>query len=174
MSVLVGTNKLSEGGKIYRVKDKYTHEDYDAFQVKNDIALVKLTEPITFTEKIQPIQLETEYVGENKTVILSGWGSISYPGGEAPDKLQQIDLIVENLKTCQSKNKHNIDDTQICAKGIKHFGACHGDSGGPLIGTNKKQVGIVSYGHPCAAGYPDVFTRVSKYMWWIKSYVKLP
>lgn len=46
-----------------------------------------------------------------------------------------------------------------------------GDSGGPLIlkkGNRAIQIGIVSFSIPCAVpGYPDVFTRVSKYIDWI-------
>lgn len=42
-----------------------------------------------------------------------------------------------------------------------------GDSGGPLV-ANGVQVGIVSYGYPCAIGHPDVFTRVYSFLNWIK------
>ena len=42
-----------------------------------------------------------------------------------------------------------------------------GDSGGPLV-ADGKQIGIVSFGEPCAVGTPDVFTRVSSYTKWIK------
>lgn len=41
-----------------------------------------------------------------------------------------------------------------------------GDSGGPLV-VNGSQVGIVSFGRPCAVGYPDVYTRVSSFTSWI-------
>ncbi|KAL7448475.1 hypothetical protein ACHAWC_000651 [Mediolabrus comicus] len=62
----------------------------------------------------------------------------------------------------------------------KFTGACNGDSGGPLfqvdkdgeIGDYPTQVGIVSWGIPCAIpGYPDVYTRVSYYAEWIKETV---
>jgi len=46
-----------------------------------------------------------------------------------------------------------------------------GDSGGPLVqttGNKATQIGIVSFSIPCAVyGYPDVFTKVSKYIDWI-------
>lgn len=41
-----------------------------------------------------------------------------------------------------------------------------GDSGSPLV-VNGTQVGIVSFGRPCAIGYPDVYTRVSSFISWI-------
>lgn len=48
-----------------------------------------------------------------------------------------------------------------------------GDSGSPLVTTSPDgggapvQVGIVSFGKPCARGLPDVYTRVSSYAEWI-------
>lgn len=55
----------------------------------------------------------------------------------------------------------------ICAfTGAVHHGMCKGDSGGPLVADNTL-IGIVSFGRPCARGYPDGFTRVSTYKQWI-------
>lgn len=48
-----------------------------------------------------------------------------------------------------------------------HF---QGDSGGPLV-ENEYQVGVVSWGIPCAKGKPDVFTRVYSYLDWIKEHM---
>lgn len=46
-----------------------------------------------------------------------------------------------------------------------------GDSGGPLV-ANGVQIGVVSWGLPCALGAPDVYTRVYSYKDWIDGYVK--
>lgn len=46
-----------------------------------------------------------------------------------------------------------------------------GDSGGPLV-NDDEQVGVVSWGIPCAKGEPDVFTRVYSYLTWINSNMK--
>lgn len=42
-----------------------------------------------------------------------------------------------------------------------------GDSGGPLVSADGTQIGIVSFGVPCAIGAPDVFTRVYAHVDWI-------
>ena len=42
-----------------------------------------------------------------------------------------------------------------------------GDSGGPLVADNKV-IGIASFVEPCALGVPDVYTRVSAYLSWMK------
>lgn len=46
-----------------------------------------------------------------------------------------------------------------------------GDSGGPLVADNV-QIGVVSWGTPCARGQPDVFTRVYNYIDWIKDHIE--
>ena len=42
-----------------------------------------------------------------------------------------------------------------------------GDAGSPLV-TAGIQIGIASWGSPCAQGYPDVHTRVYSYIEWIR------
>lgn len=60
----------------------------------------------------------------------------------------------------------------LCAySGNKGTGICIGDSGGPLT-SNKKLIGISSWGVACAKGYPDGFTRISVFAPWIDQIVK--
>ncbi|KAL6447949.1 hypothetical protein ACFW04_000185 [Cataglyphis niger] len=54
---------------------------------------------------------------------------------------------------------------------LSGWGTTNGDSGGPLVADNE-QIGVVSWGIPCARGRPDVFTRVSSYMNWIKQHLE--
>ena len=58
----------------------------------------------------------------------------------------------------------------IFAKYFKNDVVCYqGDSGGPLA-AHDRVIGLVSFGMiRCADGVPDVFTRVSAYLSWIKN-----
>ena len=66
-----------------------------------------------------------------------------------------------------------IEESVLCTINAKNVGACHGDSGGPLVDAadpeNKVLVGLVSWGVPCARGFPDAFTRVHYFVDWIKN-----
>ncbi|KAK5640450.1 hypothetical protein RI129_011261 [Pyrocoelia pectoralis] len=166
LSVIAGSNKLSSGGDSYEIESIRSHAEYDSWNIYNDIAIVKLKTPIVFTDKVKKIDLETEYVGAAVDCVLSGWGSLSYPGS-LPDNLQHIDLKTITSEDCADLMNHGtLDRTQICTLTKAGEGACHGDSGGPLVAN--KQIGIVSFGFPCARGYPDAFTRVSAYKDWIE------
>lgn len=93
-------------------------------------------------------------------------------GGPLPLKLQY--LVVRSLDNNECRSRHQteiaayVHNTTLCTLRDVGQGACHGDSGGPLATVGvRKLIGIVSWGYPCARGYPDGFTRVSSYIDWI-------
>lgn len=61
-----------------------------------------------------------------------------------------------------------VTNSSICALLAKGQGVCFGDSGSPLVARGKL-IGIVSWGIPCAMGFPDVYTRISFFLDWILS-----
>ncbi|OWR49200.1 putative serine-type enodpeptidase [Danaus plexippus plexippus] len=171
IKVVVGTNSLTSGGEKYSVEKIIVHEDYDGGEIINDVSVVKVSTDIEFTDLVQPIQLPKTDTAEGAVLTLTGWGRTSYPGS-LPDRLQVISLIALSVNQCQQIYKgivsSNVYDTQICSLTKSGEGACHGDSGGPLV-EGDKVVGIVSWGVPCARGYPDVYTRVYSFKDWILS-----
>lgn len=66
-----------------------------------------------------------------------------------------------------------ITERHLCALKARSYGICFGDSGGPLVLNDTNElIGIVSFGLPCADGVPDIFTRVSEYVGWIKNAIR--
>ncbi|XP_012272593.1 chymotrypsin-1 [Orussus abietinus] len=170
ISVVVGTNTLDEGGDVYKVQKIIGHPKYSSLLIRNDIGLIQVDTPIVFGDKVKPVQLPTENFKKNDyPAILSGWGTTSYPG-DVPNKLQHITLSVIDQRECLNTSLRVTDDN-ICTLNKKGEGACHGDSGGPLV-ADGVQIGVVSWGTPCAKGRPDVFTRVFSYVDWIKNHLE--
>ncbi|OXU29928.1 hypothetical protein TSAR_004391 [Trichomalopsis sarcophagae] len=163
--------QLPSGIQVYVYQAEYLtyHEKFSMNRLVNDIGLIRVTEEIEFNEKVQPIALTSVDVSKVDTpVVLSGWGRIKL-GGAVPNNLQEIDLKVVSQERCNQSwsPTYPITESHICTLTKVGEGACHGDSGGPLV-ADKVQVGIVSFGRPCAKGEPDVFTRVYTFLDWIQ------
>ncbi|CAH0699285.1 unnamed protein product [Spodoptera exigua] len=173
MIVVVGTTNRLIGGDTYSVDKIAIHEKYDSTEIKNDVSVIKVSRDIKFNDVVQPIALPDEDTGAGVDLFLSGWGRLSYPGS-LPVQLQMINLTSLSVKQCQNvyQNINPVFSSQICSLTKSGEGACHGDSGGPLV-ADSKVVGIVSWGMPCARGYPDVYTRVYSFLDWIKPKITL-
>lgn len=51
------------------------HPNHSSILKSNDIGLIKLTERISFNDKIQPACLYTDFdVDSNEKVVVTGWG----------------------------------------------------------------------------------------------------
>lgn len=165
LSVVAGSNLLSSGGVTREVSKIIYNKDFSFTTTQNDIGLIKLAEPLSFDENIKPIPTQDGDVAVGSEATLIGWGLTSYPGS-IPNNLQFIDLKTISTSACKEYHGEQVTDKQVCTLTEKGEGACQGDSGGPLI-SNGKLTGLVSWGLPCAQGYPDVFTRVSAFKDWI-------
>ncbi|XP_008212399.1 serine protease 120 isoform X2 [Nasonia vitripennis] len=168
ISAVVGTNYLDKGGDKYQSKRIIAHPMYNSLMIRNDVGLIELDKDIVFGDKVQPVKLpESDFDKADYPAELSGWGTTSYPGSP-PNELQHITLNVIEQNECLNTS-FRVTKRNICTLTKKGEGACHGDSGGPLV-SDGVQIGVVSWGTPCAKGKPDVFTRVYSYVDWIKKY----
>uniref|UniRef100_A0A668UST4 Peptidase S1 domain-containing protein n=1 Tax=Oreochromis aureus TaxID=47969 RepID=A0A668UST4_OREAU len=146
------------------------HPNYNSKTNDNDICLLRLSSPVTFTSYISPVCLaasdSTFYSGVNSWV--TGWGNtgegVSLP---FPQNLMEVEVPVVGNRQCNCDNGvGTITDNMICA-GLSAGGkdSCQGDSGGPMvIKQNGRwiQAGVVSFGEGCARpNFPGVYARVS-------------
>uniref|UniRef100_A0A3B3HP20 Peptidase S1 domain-containing protein n=1 Tax=Oryzias latipes TaxID=8090 RepID=A0A3B3HP20_ORYLA len=144
------------------------HPNFNSATQNNDIALLQLSSPVTFTNYITPVCLpstgSTFYSGVNTWV--TGWGTIriSLP---APQTLQEVQIPIVGNRRCKcSYGASLITDNMMCA-GLLAGGkdSCQGDSGGPLVikqNIRWIQAGIVSFGKGCALpNFPGIYTRVT-------------
>ncbi|KAL9693689.1 hypothetical protein quinque_012974 [Culex quinquefasciatus] len=150
------------------------HRSFDQNSYNHDIALLKLRKPVDFTKTIKPVCLpkdRSEPSGQIGTVV--GWGRTS-EGGTLPGIVQHVDVPILTLDQCRNMKYRasRITSNMLCA-GKGKQDSCQGDSGGPLLvrkGDKHEIVGIVSWGVGCGrAGYPGVYTRVARYLPWIRA-----
>lgn len=139
--------------------------------VLNDIALIRLEEPIEFSDTIQPVELPSESSWFNGIqAVASGFGLQNTSAPSIAPVLQWAHLnTISNLECYRSFGFLVARTSVICAVGRQGESACNGDSGGPLITEDGVQIGLTSFGsgEGCHRGFPSVFTRVTRYLDWI-------
>merc|ERR1712212_406691 len=148
--------------------DFFVHEDWDSFNIVNDLALIKLPQKVELNEYISTVSLPSSYVSVGTTVTPTGWGKPSDSASGTSDVLRQVDVPVMSNDDCDAIYG-NIGAGEICIDAAGGKGTCNGDSGGPL-NYNGATYGITSFGSSagCEKGYPDAFTRVYHYLDWIE------
>ncbi|KAJ8368669.1 hypothetical protein SKAU_G00086970 [Synaphobranchus kaupii] len=152
------------------------HPYYNSYTFDNDIALMELSSPVTFSQRIKPICLPsaTHDFPAGKNVWITGWGA-TREGGYGASVLQKAEVRIINGTICNNLMGGQITSRMMCA-GVLSGGvdACQGDSGGPLSAKEISSrrmflAGVVSWGDGCARrNKPGIYTRVTKFRSWIK------
>ncbi|EHH27068.1 hypothetical protein EGK_17177, partial [Macaca mulatta] len=182
--VVLGQHNLytAESGSLaVSVSKNVGHQGWDSDQVSKgyDIALVKLADPVSLTDKIQLACLPPActILPNNYPCYVTGWGNLQ-TNRAVPDDLQQGRLLIVDYATCSSPRSwgSTVKTNMICAGGDGVICTCNGDSGGPLncqAADGRWEVhGIGSLTSVLGCNYyymPSIFTRVSNYNDWINS-----
>lgn len=162
----LGRSAAVEGGFDRDVAEIIIHPDYQRLTYNRDVALWKLSEPITDVEVI-PLDTTGRFDAAGNVATVIGWGTTS-EGGSVTDVLREVEVPLMTNEDCDDDYPGEIYDEMLCA-GYPLGGkdACQGDSGGPLF-YEGVQVGVVSWGYGCARpGSAGVYARVSALADWI-------
>ncbi|KAK7831855.1 hypothetical protein U0070_016485 [Myodes glareolus] len=160
-----------------RVRAIVVHNNYRPTTRDNDIAVIQLERPITFTRNIHRVCLPaaTQSIIPGSVAYVTGWGSLTYGGNTVTDLRQGQVRIISN-EVCNEPAAYggSVLPGMLCA-GVPSgaVDACQGDSGGPLVQEDTRRlwfvVGIVSWGYQCGQpNKPGVYTRVTTYRDWIR------
>ncbi|MFF4172456.1 serine protease [Streptomyces sp. NPDC001744] len=176
VGVLLGDHDLTSGDDsphaVLAAPDRFlTHPEYDPETQRNDIALVRLAEPVVFGRDVRPVALPSPYAHgafDHTRVEAPGWGATS-SGGRASPVLRTVTLDTMDNAACEARGAFRVTPAQLCTYSPGRD-TCQYDSGGPLVRTVARKpylVGLVSYGRGCATDSPAVNTRVRSYLDWI-------
>uniref|UniRef100_A0A672RQW1 Zgc:165423 n=1 Tax=Sinocyclocheilus grahami TaxID=75366 RepID=A0A672RQW1_SINGR len=174
------SQKLTNSNELSRnVSEIIRHPEYNNLPHDNDMALLHLSSPVSFTNYIQPVCLAAEGSTFNSdTMWVTGWGNVNSGDLPSPQILQEVDVPVVGNSKCNCLYEESITDNMMCAGPLEGGkDSCQGDSGGPMVikqGSKWIQAGVVSFGEGCALpNFPGVYARVSKYQNWINQHVGL-
>ncbi|KAL4648260.1 coagulation factor IX [Arapaima gigas] len=162
----------------HQVAEQYLYPHYNPkkSQYNNDVALLRLSTPIAFSDYARPICLGayafTEMVlTKSTTSLVSGWGKMRFEGAESP-VLRKVTVPYVHRTECKYSSSDRITRNMFCAGYLTELkDSCQGDSGGPhatQYGDTWFLTGVVSWGEECAKeGKYGVYTFVSRYYLWI-------
>lgn len=175
-SVVVGTHNLSAPSKRMTPRVIVIHQ-FSVYQMTNDIAMIKLPEPVSsLNTNAKVINLPREFEENNyQLATVSGFGDTKEKEDKASTRLKIATVIIRPKDQCKAFHGNEFyEDMQICAGLLRGTNdTCQGDSGGPLFAKRPDGslvlLGITSWGNGCGRRrMPGVYTRVSNYLGWIR------
>uniref|UniRef100_A0A3B5LQ92 Peptidase S1 domain-containing protein n=1 Tax=Xiphophorus couchianus TaxID=32473 RepID=A0A3B5LQ92_9TELE len=148
----------------------------------NDIALIKLKEPLEFSKNVAPVNLpkDDDIFDSSSECWIAGWWEKINVWGEKSNTLQEMEVRIVGQTRCEATFP-DLSDNMLCAgspAGGKY--CCNhppGDHGGPLMcrtASGFVQVGIMSFHSPDDCHTPDrfgIYTQVFSYMDFIMTYI---
>ncbi len=172
VTIMAGKTKKSEGD-WKSVGAIFLHKSYKADGVDDDIALIRLAEPIA-GQNVAAIEVaqSTLKLIDNACLEVTGWGFTKPEVEEFSNVLQMAEIPY------LSKNDGACGKPGLMCAGKFRVDSCRGDSGGPLVLRRDPSpavlVGIVSNGPQAVCGGKSygVYTRVATYHDWIAAAIK--
>ncbi|XP_060743711.1 transmembrane protease serine 4a isoform X1 [Tachysurus vachellii] len=148
--------------------------DYNSAVNDYDLAMMRLTKPLTLGASVKPVCLPPYNLGltAGTSLVVTGWGNLQ-ENGQLSSNLQEAIVPLIDRAQCTRPAVYGDSLTQrmICAGYLQgNVDACQGDSGGPLVYLQEHWmlVGVVSWGVGCARpNLPGVYSNVDQMLNWV-------
>ncbi|XP_017060394.1 trypsin alpha-like [Drosophila ficusphila] len=169
--VRAGSSWIKSYGTLIHVAAIKSHEKYSKKTGVNDIAVMRLSEPLVFSSKVQSIPLAEKNPSPETLAKASGWGAVrvtvyqEIQFGEYPEHLKGVELLIQD---CQNYLFTTEDNVCVHSRGKS---TCAGDSGGPLV-VDQQLVGVTSFGLGKKCDGFVAFAGVPAFRNWILNAVK--
>lgn len=158
---------------IDRQIEKITvHSEYSQRTRLHDIALVRFTRDVNFSDTVQPICLPTVDSVVGTKSLLTGWLRES---GPLNGKKMYHPVNINGFAECApmyDRNQITLQSTQLCVDMGASRGECMDHAEGTLMQGNGSVwylAGVSSFGSKvCNSSIPVVYTNISAYVDWIR------
>jgi secreted trypsin-like serine protease len=188
-AVLGVTDYTDPHGQKLAVDRFVTDPSYDADHVRNDVALLHLSQPTSAPAMRLATTAESDagdYRSQDGVPNAAGWGATDEAGTQFSPELQQAYLQIHSPDECGRQLAGFDPSTQTCAGTAGQATACFGDSGGPLVETDASSGQAVLWGitsfrptpadgsAPCSKATPAVYTWIPAFADFIQSTLSGP
>lgn len=181
--VYMGTVSQSDLPRMNRIEKIIIHKDYNSNNNDHDIALLKLSHPVSFSNLVLPVCLPTssQVFSPGMECWTTGFGT-TYEGALSGSRqLMEVSVDLISTEECNSWRAYagRITRNMLCAGDLRDGGrdSCQGDSGGPLVCRTEGRwylAGITSWGEGCGQRYkPGVYANVDNLLPWIYTNTQL-
>jgi|LSQX01.1.fsa_nt_gb hypothetical protein len=166
----------SHSGKTYLISEVIVHEDFNNRTLVNDIALLKLQQPVDVVNA-KAVKLLTDadvMEGASDPGVMTwvtGWGLTQLSPEEFPWDLQKVQLPIVSEEQASVVWKNIAGNVIMAGYRNADRDACNGDSGGPMVvnvSGEYRLAGITSWGSEDCDTY-SAYTRISAYEDWIRT-----
>lgn len=175
-----GVVSLNDLPQPFFVEKILLNKNYNTATNDQDIALLKLTSPVAFNDKIQPACLpgfDQEFSASTQCWT-SGFGTTEEGSQSSSTDLMEVTVNLISRDVCNGRNVYRgaVTKYMLCAGDLAGGrDSCQGDSGGPLVCQGESEnrwyvIGITSWGFGCGrVNKPGVYTKVRSVLPWIYS-----
>ncbi|XP_061398828.1 trypsin delta-like [Musca vetustissima] len=165
LNVRVGSRFYNSGGEVVGISEVKIHPSYR--RSDNDIALLKLSKPLEFSDNIKNITIARKAPADGTAVVTSGWGLLRN-SGSTPNELQYTTMTALSHTNCR-RRLWTVSGTVLCLAPRNGNGVCGGDSGGPAV-YNNELVGVTNFVvGGCGSRFPDGYANVAYHYSFIKN-----
>ncbi len=177
--VLTAPPSAGQAAQVSKVVGVIVYEGFDRRAAVGDAALLVLATPTS----APPIRLATaatqRALGGGTPATIVGWGQTHFAQAGPPHAMRQARTVVQASRWCSRNAFPYFPAREVCTIDPPSYstGACHGDSGGPLLATDPAsgelvEIGIVSHGYGgCSTTLPSVFTRADVLEPWAQRWI---
>uniref|UniRef100_A0A7M4DVQ1 Transmembrane serine protease 13 n=1 Tax=Crocodylus porosus TaxID=8502 RepID=A0A7M4DVQ1_CROPO len=174
--VYVGSSDLRQRTEGISVSRIIINTNYSDDQDDYDIALMKLSRPLTLSAQVRPacLPMYGQKFLASRSCFITGFGKTKEKN--TTPRLREAEVKLIDYRICNSNDVYEgyLTPRMMCA-GYLEGGrdSCQGDSGGPLVCEDNGRwylAGVTSWGTGCGQPKkPGVYTQVTRFLSWIHS-----